>query len=95
MVDQEFDVRARHYRRLRRIDCSELDTAEGKRAKSYMEKLLEKVSFVILTSTRLGKYGRYLADLFVLGKDADITRGTSVILGEAKDLLFFESAAAG
>jgi len=77
-IDQGFGVESRHYLRLRGIDCAELVETEGKKAKAFVEKILEKVEYVILTSTRSDKYGRYLADVFVPQK-------SNVILNEMKD----------
>lgn len=80
LIDLGFKVEERHYLRLRGIDCPELVTEEGKRAKRFVEKQLAKVSEVILTSTRSDKYGRYLADVWLPAK--------AVILSNAKDLVF-------
>jgi len=53
----------------------------GKKAKTFVEKQIEKIPFVILTSTRSDKYGRYLADIF-------IPPAGTVILNNVKDLAF-------
>ncbi len=64
-VDLGFDTGVRQYLRLRGINCPELDTPEGKRAKAFVEKELGKARRIILTSSRSDKYDRYLADVFI------------------------------
>ena len=63
-IDLGFGISVREYLRLRGIDAPEMDTDEGKRAKTFVELELRKVEEIILTSTRDDKYGRYLADVF-------------------------------
>jgi endonuclease YncB( thermonuclease family) len=46
------------------VDAPELDAAEGKKARAFVERVLAKVDHIILTSSRPDKYGRYLADVF-------------------------------
>ena len=46
------------------IDCPELDTAEGKRAKRFVESELSQVPYVVISSTKSDKFDRYLADVF-------------------------------
>ena len=64
-----FGIRIREYLRLRGIDAPEMDTADGKKAREFIARELEKVDHVILSSTRSDKYGRYLADVFYGIKD--------------------------
>lgn len=63
-VDLGFSLWTRQYLRLRGIDCPELDTPEGKKAKKFVERELETAPYVIISSTRSDKYDRYLADVF-------------------------------
>lgn len=63
-VDLGFGQWTRQYLRLRGIDAPELVTAEGKRAKRFVEFELSAAPYVIITSTRSDKYDRYLADVF-------------------------------
>lgn len=63
-VDLGFETHHRLYIRLRGIDAPEMDTAPGKEASEFLKRELEPVAFVILTTTRADKYGRYLADVF-------------------------------
>jgi len=69
-IDLGFETEQTHYLRLRGIDCPELTEAAGKKAKSFVEKQIGKVPYVLMTSTRSDKYGRYLADLHIPLKDA-------------------------
>ena len=64
-----FGILIREYLRLRGIDAPEMDTAEGKKAREFVERELGKADHVILSSTRPDKYGRYLADVFYGAKD--------------------------
>ncbi len=55
--------------RLRGLDCPELETAAGRAAKAFVEKLLSPGDEVIVCTTKPDKYDRYLADVFI-GKPA-------------------------
>src|SRR3989338_1632574 len=70
-VDLGFGLWTRQYLRLRGIDCPEMDTAEGKRAKKFVETELSAVPFVIISSTKSDKYDRYLADVFYTAKTGE------------------------
>lgn len=63
--------------RLRGIDCPEINTPEGKRAKRFVEERLKGVDFIVIKTHKdtTDKYERYLADIFYLpsGGDADRT----------------------
>ncbi|HBR14407.1 MAG TPA: hypothetical protein DD723_02545 [Candidatus Omnitrophica bacterium] len=52
--------------RLKGIDCAEVDTAEGQKAKRFVESRLNKLPFVIIKTHKdsTDKYDRYLADVF-------------------------------
>ena len=63
-IDLGFDMEVRQYPRLRGLDCAELDSTEGKRAKAFVVKELAKVSHITLVSSKSDKYDRYLADIF-------------------------------
>ena len=63
-IDLGFGISLREYLRLRGIDAPEIGTPEGRKAKAFVERALEKSRAVVLTSTRDDKYGRYLADVF-------------------------------
>lgn len=55
--------------RLRGIDCPEMDTPEGKAAKRYVDTLLLDAAEVIVTTSKVDKYDRYLADVHVTRPD--------------------------
>lgn len=52
--------------RLRGIDCPELDTEEGRRAKRFVESRLKGCEFIVVKTYKdtTDKYDRYLADIF-------------------------------
>ncbi len=66
IVECGFDIRTRQKLRLRSIDTPEMDTAEGKRAKRFVERVLKGLPFVIVKTYKSDKYDRYLTDLFYL-----------------------------
>jgi len=66
-VDLGFDIWTRQYLRLRGIDCPEMNTLEGKKAKKFVETLLSAVTCVTICSSRSDKYDRYLADVYIPG----------------------------
>jgi endonuclease YncB( thermonuclease family) len=72
-VDCGFEIYSPQKVRLRGIDTPELDTSEGKRARTFVVKALSEVDFIGITTTKPDKYGRYLADVFYLPgcEDAD------------------------
>ena len=53
--------------RLRALDAPEIETAEGREAKEFLEKILTQGSNVLIRTHRSDKYDRYLADVFVDG----------------------------
>lgn len=54
--------------RLRALDAPEIETAAGREAKEFLEKLLPRGLKVIIRTRQSDKYDRYLADLFVNGE---------------------------
>ncbi len=64
-VDLGFGDRIRQYLRLRGIDTPEINSAEGKKAKAFVEKCLKPAPYILLQSSRSDKYDRYLADVFI------------------------------
>jgi hypothetical protein len=50
--------------RLRGVDAPELGTEEGEQAKAWVEERLARLPFVVMTTTKVGMYGRYIADVF-------------------------------
>lgn len=68
-VDLGFDNWTRQYLRLRGIDCPEMNTLAGKRARDFVLRELEKSPYIVLQSSRSDKFDRYLADVFYQSKD--------------------------
>ncbi len=57
--------------RLRGIDCPEIDTEEGKKAKRFVESRLKGCDFIVVKTykDRTDKFDRYLADVFYESSD--------------------------
>ena len=70
-IDLGFGNQCREYLRFRGIDAPEIDTPEGKKARGFVVGELAKGDYVILTSTKADKYGRYLADVFYGSEDGE------------------------
>ncbi|MBI5150490.1 MAG: thermonuclease family protein [Candidatus Omnitrophica bacterium] len=66
--------------RLRGIDCPEIDTEEGKKAKRFVEARLKGCEFIIVKTCkdRTDKFDRYLADIFYKAGASDL----SLVAGE-------------
>ncbi|MDD3374813.1 MAG: DUF1016 N-terminal domain-containing protein [Candidatus Omnitrophica bacterium] len=62
--------------RLRGIDCPEMDTDDGVRAKKFVQTKLGKLDFIIVKTYKdsSDKYDRYLADIFYLVDERDPER---------------------
>ena len=63
-IDLGFRSKVRQYLRLRGLDCPEMDTPEGRKARAFVVRELSRSGRIILTSSRSDKYDRYLADVF-------------------------------
>ena len=63
-VDCGFGMWTRRRLRLRGIDADELSRAAGQRARDFVREQMAAVPFVVITTSRVDKYGRYLADVF-------------------------------
>ena len=63
-VDYGFRFRQPWKVRLRGVDAPELPTEEGERAKAWVAARLSGLPFVVITTTKVGMYGRYIADVF-------------------------------
>ena len=70
LLDYGFGLTTVETLRLRGIDTPELSHLAGQRAKQFVIERLTGAS-VVVTTTRTGKYGRYIADLFYLPGAAD------------------------
>lgn len=82
VLDLGFRMAARHYLRLRSVDCAELSAVDGKRAKVFTEKSIKGAEYLLITSTRSDKYGRYLADLYVPSKTGEPAFLNQMLLDE-------------
>ena len=70
-IDLGFYSHTRQKLRFRGIDAPEISTKKGQKAKEFVEATLSKVSFIIIRSTSLDKYGRPLTDIFYLEGESD------------------------
>lgn len=59
--------------RLRGIDCPEIDTEEGQRARRFVESRLKDCDFIVVKTykDRADKFDRYLADVFYMPQESD------------------------
>lgn len=67
LPDYEMDEKLR----LRGLDCPELDSPEGKAAKHYTETLIARSAEVVITTSKVDKYDRYLADVHLRQPDGE------------------------
>ena len=51
--------------RLRALDCPEMDTADGRAAKRVVESLVAQSEAVTIVTSKVDKYDRYLADVYL------------------------------
>jgi len=68
MIDLGFDVQTYQRLRLLGIDAPEMrgkQKAEGQNSKRALKALLEEQPYLIVKSRKRGKYGRYLADIYI------------------------------
>lgn len=82
-VDLGFGCQARGLRlRLRGIDCRELNTLAGRRARQFVTEALSQVTFVVVSTHRTDNYGRYLADVrYLVGEtDPEVVRSRGTYL---------------
>ncbi len=63
-VELGFGFSTKQHVRLRGIDAPEITTRAGQEAKRFVERELNGISSLVITSTKSDKYDRYLADIF-------------------------------
>ena len=63
-LDYGFGFTHRQRVRLRAIDTPEMNTPDGPRAKAFVEERLVPGDTIVVTTARVGRYGRYVADVF-------------------------------
>ena len=73
-VDCGFSTVVRQRLRLRGIDTPELGSLAGQRAHERVAQLLAGLPFIIVSTSRTDRYGRYLADVFYLPQTQDAAR---------------------
>jgi endonuclease YncB( thermonuclease family) len=68
--------------RLRGIDCPELNTVAGRRARDFVVEQLAHVDFIVIATHRTDNYGRYLVDIrYMPGQDdPQVVRGQGTYL---------------
>ena len=71
VADCGFGIESPQRLRLRGIDTPELYFRSGERARDFTEAALASVDFCIITTRKVDKYGRYLADLTYLPGEPD------------------------
>lgn len=69
--DLGFKVKWSQTLRLRGLDAPELKTKEGVAAKNFVMSYIKQAQTILVRSFRDDKYGRYLADVFILSPDGD------------------------
>ncbi len=86
LIEVGFGIIVRDKLRLRGIDTPELGTAEGDRAKKFVEKILPTSSKILLKShkCKTDTYGRFVADVFYRQgvEDAQVILKDSVYLNQ-------------
>lgn len=65
-IDVGFGIGLYDRLRLKGISAPELNTPEGRLAKSFLTDHLTKCPYVVLCTTRAEKFGRWLADIFAI-----------------------------
>jgi endonuclease YncB( thermonuclease family) len=73
VLDLGFKMQHREILRLAKINAPEAKTAEGKKSREELKKILKDVPFLIVKTNRTDIYGRYVADVFFdeTGKETD------------------------
>ncbi len=82
LIEVGFGIVVRERLRLRGINCPEVSTPEGLRAKKYVEKLLPAASPLIIKShkSKTDTYGRFVADVFFGPQAFESADGHNAIL---------------
>ncbi len=66
-IDLGFNIRVRQTIRLRAVDCPEMGTPAGEKAKRFVEGILSKQKSLVVRTHKSDKYDRYLGDVFYPG----------------------------
>lgn len=70
-VDLGFRTHVTEKVRLRGIDCPEISTALGRKARIFVQELIDQNPWIVIKTYKDDKYGRYLVDVFTGPKDQD------------------------
>ena len=68
-LDLGFKIRHKEILRLAKINAPEAETFEGKKSSDALKKILAEVPFLIVKTNKTDIYGRYVADVFLAGKN--------------------------
>jgi endonuclease YncB( thermonuclease family) len=68
-LDLGFKIRHKEILRLAKINAPEAETFEGKKSSDALKKILADVPFLIVKTNKTDIYGRYVADVFLAGKN--------------------------
>ncbi len=79
-IDCGFKTLVRQKIRLRGVDTPEIMFPEGKRARDFVKRILEKCGFIIIRTYKTDMYDRYLSDIFYLPGEDDPDK----VAGEGK-----------
>lgn len=73
LIDLGFGLFIQQKLRLRGINCPEIDTEEGQKAKKFVQRRLNNLSFIVIKTYKdsTDKYDRYLADIFYFKNGQD------------------------
>ena len=71
VLDCGFRHESKQTLRLRGINTPELGRLAGQRAKDFVGERMDSVDFVVVSTSKAGKYGRYIADLHYLPGEPD------------------------
>ena len=68
IVDLGFGIYHREILRLREVYAAEQKTKEGQLATKKLVNILKEISFLVIKTNKIDIYGRYVADVFLEGK---------------------------
>lgn len=63
-IDLGFQIHKEQRIRLACLDCPELDTAEGKKSKKFLQETLTNLDRIMIQTQKSDIYGRYIAHIF-------------------------------
>jgi len=63
-IDLGFKIFHKEIIRLRGVDAPEINSKDGKRSCKILKNILEDIPFLIIKTTKIDIYGRYVADIY-------------------------------